>query len=137
MITPRERSVKVQPFPVDFFQCHATFCSIVRDLYKKFLGMVLPLDHSSASHSRSPHQSQTDGTELSDLIRPSTIIQSAPAETSHPMSPVSTFSSSDARHGGQVSGGTVDASPDPMELKAKSGKMDTFDAFQALVAPLP
>jgi hypothetical protein len=50
------------------------------------------------------------------------------------MSPVSTLSgSTDARHGGQVSGGTVEAVHNPMELKDK-GRVDQHDAFQALVA---
>lgn len=33
----------LQPFTPDYFQVHASTCSIIRDVYKKLLSMVLPL----------------------------------------------------------------------------------------------
>lgn len=32
-----------QPFTPDYFQVHASTCSIIRDVYKKLLSMFLPL----------------------------------------------------------------------------------------------
>lgn len=97
--------------------------------------MVLPRDPAVGGQFHST--SSPPGADTADptsLIHASTVIQSAPVEPStNPLSPISTFSGSDMRHGGQVSGGTVEAVQDPMELKPRA-RVEQYDAFQALVA---
>lgn len=56
------------PFTPDFFQVHSSACSIIRDLYKKLLGMVLPHPTSWHGLPRSDKHS---------LFHPSTFIHSA------------------------------------------------------------
>lgn len=97
--------------------------------------MVLPRDPAVGGQFHST--SSPPGADTADptsLIHASTVIQSALVEPStNPLSPISTFSGSDTRHGGQVSGGTVEAVQDPMELKPRA-RVEQYDAFQALVA---
>lgn len=38
-----ELALTLQPFTPDYFQVHASTCSIIRDVYKKLLSMILPL----------------------------------------------------------------------------------------------
>ncbi|WWD21005.1 hypothetical protein CI109_105486 [Kwoniella shandongensis] len=73
------------PFVPDFFQVHSSACSIIRDIYKKLLGMFLPLPSISSIP-------QSSTLVPGSLIHPSTIIHSAPLETpftaiSNPKSP--------------------------------------------------
>ncbi|KAK6904542.1 hypothetical protein I203_105357 [Kwoniella mangroviensis CBS 8507] len=60
------------PFIPDFYQTHSTLCSIIRDIYKKLLGMFLP-SPPSGNFIPPPFTN-------SSLLHPSTIIQSAPLE---------------------------------------------------------
>ncbi|WVW79092.1 hypothetical protein I302_101056 [Kwoniella bestiolae CBS 10118] len=64
------------PFIPDFYQTHSTICSIIRDIYKKLLGMFLP---SPPSASLSSNAIPTFNN--SSLLHQSTIIQSAPLDT--------------------------------------------------------
>ena len=57
-----------QPFAPDFFQVHSSACSIIRDLYKKLLGMVLP--HPASWHGLPKSDKHS-------LFHPSTFIHSA------------------------------------------------------------
>ncbi|WWC73280.1 uncharacterized protein I206_107246 [Kwoniella pini CBS 10737] len=59
------------PFVLDFYQTHSNLCSIIRDIYKKLLGMFLP---------SSPSSSLPTNPNSKSLLHPSTIIQSAPLE---------------------------------------------------------
>nr|XP_018258990.1 uncharacterized protein I303_08532 [Kwoniella dejecticola CBS 10117]OBR81148.1 hypothetical protein I303_08532 [Kwoniella dejecticola CBS 10117] len=61
------------PFTPDFYQTHSTLCSIIRDIYKKLLGMFLPSSSTSMPSTLSNSHSNS-------LLHPSTIIQSAPLE---------------------------------------------------------
>ncbi|WWC91400.1 uncharacterized protein L201_006344 [Kwoniella dendrophila CBS 6074] len=84
------------PFIPDFYQTHSTLCSIVRDIYKKLLGMFLP---SSSSTSSIPYNSSTNNKYINgfSLLHQSTIIHSAPLENpfhnhlSTPKSPASSI----------------------------------------------
>ncbi|ODN91418.1 hypothetical protein L198_05932 [Cryptococcus wingfieldii CBS 7118] len=64
------------PFTPDYFQVHASTCSIVRDLYRKLLNMFLPTSPAF------PHSSPTLNLPSShvSLIHHSTIVQTAPRE---------------------------------------------------------
>jgi hypothetical protein len=127
----------LQPFCPDFFQCHAIFCSMIRDVYKKFLNMVLPTDPRLNPNDRFSLQLQTrSSSDPNSLFHPSTIIQSAPTDTgSNPLSPVSTTHShhSDGQHG-QVSSDAVSSREEPLAL-GPGPKVQTTqqDAFQALI----
>jgi hypothetical protein len=71
-----------QPFTPDFFAVHATTCSVIRDIYKKLMGMLLPstkppLAIGSAPPAR-PIPDFPDSAPSQSLLHPSTFIFSAP-----------------------------------------------------------
>ncbi|OXH30975.1 hypothetical protein J008_03829 [Cryptococcus neoformans] len=67
------------PFAPDFFQVHTTACSIVRDIYRKLLGMFLPPAPPS-SHSHSSPSSRPLPNSAASLVHPSTVIHTARRE---------------------------------------------------------
>ncbi|WVQ75371.1 hypothetical protein IAR50_004991 [Cryptococcus sp. DSM 104548] len=64
------------PFTPDYFQVHASTCSIIRDIYRKLLNMFLPTSPAL------PHSYSTPNLPSSyyPLIHQSTIVQTAPRE---------------------------------------------------------
>ena len=117
-----------QPFSPDFFQVHSSTCSIIRDVYKKILGMVLPLSSSTCP------QLDPDS-----LFHPSTFIHSSSLDS--PI--IETMNLNTKSPGGQSSHSMVPTSSnsadpslnfDPIGLSPISTSAIQQDAFQALVA---
>lgn len=110
-----------QPFPPDFFQVHASTCSIIRDVYKKLLGMMLPsiaapppqAAPGAAPLARAPHPSSDP---IQTLFHPSTFIQSANFSETDPLSPNISFNPSifNANHGSNISYNTF--SPETLSI---------------------
>lgn len=72
----------VMPFTPDYFQVHASTCSIMRDVYKKLLAMVLP-----------PTRAGTSRAELAPtLLHNGTLLMMGPADGSAPATDLATDS---------------------------------------------
>lgn len=70
------------PFTPDYFQVHASTCSIMRDVYKKLLAMVLP-----------PTRAGTSRAELAPtLLHSGTLLMMGPADGSAPATDLATDS---------------------------------------------
>lgn len=70
------------PFTPDYFQVHASTCSIMRDVYKKLLAMVLP-----------PTRAGTSRAELAQtLLHSGTLLMMGPADGSAPATDLATDS---------------------------------------------
>ncbi|KIR28351.1 hypothetical protein I307_03812 [Cryptococcus deuterogattii 99/473] len=67
------------PFVPDFFQVHTTACSVVRDIYRKLLGMFLPPAPPSSLSNSSP-SSHPLLNSVASLAHPSTVIHTARRE---------------------------------------------------------
>jgi len=110
---------------------------MIRDVYKKFLNMVLPTDPRLNPQERfSVPPAPRSSSDPNSLFHPSTIIQSAPIDSgSNPLSPVSTTHSqhSDGPYG-QSSTNALSSKDDPLAL-GPNPKFQTTqqDAFQALL----
>ncbi|KAK8843463.1 hypothetical protein IAR55_007120 [Kwoniella newhampshirensis] len=125
------------PFIPDFFQVHSSTCSIIRDIYKKLLGMFLPL----------PATSTLPSVHTGSLLHPSTIIHSAPLEApfNNPKSPgassvLSTATFPNQPQPGYGSGNGV-TSPTYNSVIDNLGTIGSgtafgagYDALQALIA---
>lgn len=117
-----------QPFSPDFFQVHSSTCSIIRDIYKKILGMVL-----------SPGSQPAPKPDLNSLFHPSTFIHSSPLESAfsnpNPSNPKSPGGQSLSSHSMfPSSSGGADPTYDPIGLSPQPISSIQQDAFQALVA---
>ncbi|ORY29163.1 hypothetical protein BCR39DRAFT_533034 [Naematelia encephala] len=139
------------PFQPDFFQVHSSTCSIIRDVYKKLLGMVLPSPFPPPpAGAPTPQQPlfQISSEQLS-LFHPSTFIHSAildsPLQPHNPKSPssgsthtsASLFPSSaenDTRSASPIMGLAGAAWIDPISLSPGNASSIQQDAFQAMVA---
>jgi hypothetical protein len=67
-----------QPFTPDYFQVHASTCSIVRDVYKKLLAMVLPSTRGGRNLDLG----------VGTLLHPSTLVLLGPNDGNGPASDI-------------------------------------------------
>ncbi len=120
-----------QPFSPDFFQVHSSTCSIIRDIYKKILGMVLP-----------PRSQPPPKPDPNSLFHPSTFIHSSTHDspfstsaTQNPKSPsgISSYYSMVPNSSGSASAG-ADPTFDPIGLSPQATSWVQQDASQPLVA---
>lgn len=109
----------MQPFQPDFFQVHSSTCSIIRDIYKKFLNMVLP-------PSRIPPIQP-----LQSLFHPSTHIHSAPLDNPFPSTATGLFPARSASSSGKGFQNLSTGPATPSGLGVGSVQQDAFQAFVA------
>jgi hypothetical protein len=138
-----------QPFTPDFFAVHATTCSVIRDIYKKIMGMLLPNIHAPLPIGTAPPPKPLpdfpDTIPSQSLLHPSTFIFSAPTDAVLRANPqlsnsVSQFSSQESMYNGHSGHGSAYSTPTAYHYSMESpgprnGRETPFGESAAGFAP--